>query len=120
MKIQAEIIKEDKAADKQMKQIEGAVAKADKAAAKAAAKEATREAKAAAKDADKAAEERKEHGVGKITGKDKKWWEKQNMAIIKLQAELRGHRFNDSETKGGTTTINGIKTKFKSLKKKTI
>ena len=55
--------------------------------------------------------------MGKITGKDKKWWEKQNMAIIKLQAELRGHRFNDLETKGGTSTVQGVKTKLKKFKK---
>ena len=98
---------------------EKAVAKADEAVKKAAkeaadeaaAKEAAREAKAAK------AEARKEHGVDKIEGKDKKWWGKQNITIIKQQAELRGHRFNDLETKRGTSTINGVKTKFKKLKK---
>ena len=84
--------------------------------AKAAVKEAAQEAKAATKEA----EAKKEHGVGKITGKDKKWWEKQNIAILKLQAELRGHRFNDLETKGGTSTVQGVKTKLKKFKKKTI
>ena len=86
--------------------IQGAIEKADKAAEKAAAKEATKA--------------RKEHGVEQIEGNDKNWWDRQNISIIKQQAELRGHRFNDYETKGGTTTISGIKTKFKSSKKKTI
>ena len=83
--------------------IQAAIAKEDKAAAKYAAKEAAREAKAVAKEVKKEekAEARKEHGVGKITGKDKKWWEKQNITILKQQAELRGHRFTDIETKGG-------------------
>ena len=62
-------------------------------------------------------QERKEHGVGKITGKDKKWWEKHNITILKQQAELRGHRLNDSETKGGTTAVQGVKTKLKKFKK---
>ena len=87
---------------------------------KAAAKEAAREAKAAAKEAAREAEEaeaKKEHGVGKIMNKDKKWWEKQNITILKQQAELRGHRFNDLETKGGTSTVQGVKTKLKKFKK---
>ena len=91
---------------------------------KAAAKEAVREAKAAAKEADReekaaekeAAKARREHGVEKIEGKDKDWWKKQTMAFIKLQAELRGHRFTDVETKG-ETTVKGVKTKFKAFKK---
>ena len=53
----------------------------------------------------------------KIEGKDKNWWERQNITIIKQQAELRGHRFNDFETNGETATISGIKTKFKKFKK---
>ena len=92
---------------------------------KAAAKEAVREAKAAAKEADReekaaekeAAKARKEHGVEKIEDKDKKWWERQNITIIKQQAELRGHRFNDLETKGTNTTVQGAKTKIKKFKK---
>ena len=88
---------------------------------KAAAKEAVREAKAAAKE-EKAAEKeaakaRREHGVEKIEGKDKDWWKKQTMAFIKLQAELRGHRFTDLETKGGKSTVLGVKTKIKGFKK---
>ena len=68
---------------------------------KAIAKEAVGEAKAAAKEAKKEekAEARKEHGVEKILGKDKKWWERQNITILKQQAELRGYRFTDIETK---------------------
>ena len=42
---------------------------------------------------------------------------KQNITIIKQQAELRGHRFNDLETKGGNTRVQGILTKFKKFKK---
>ena len=108
----------NKADEKQLKQIEKAVAKADEAVKKAAkeaadeaaAKEAAREAKAAK------AEARKEHGVEKIEGKDKDWWGKQTLAFIKLQAELRGHRFTDTETKGDTT-VQGVKTKIKKFKK---
>ena len=91
---------------------------------KAAAKEAVREAKAAAKEADReekaaekeAAKARREHGVEKIEGKDKDWWKKRTVAFIKLQAELRGHRFTDTETKG-ETTVQGVKTKLKKFKK---
>ena len=91
---------------------------------KAAAKEAVREAKAAAKEADReetaaekeAAKARKEHGVEKTEGKDKNLWKKQTLAFIKLQAELRGHRFTDTETKGDTT-VQGVKTKIKKFKK---
>ena len=53
----------------------------------------------------------------KIEGKDKKLWENQNITILKQQAELRGHRFNDLETKGGNTTVQGVKTKIKKFKK---
>ena len=116
----------NKADEKQLKQIEKAVAKADEAVKKAA-REAADEAKAkadeaatkqAAREAKAAkAEARKEHGVDKIEGKNKKWWEKQNITIIKQQAELRGHRFNDLETKGDPSTVQGVKTKIKKFKK---
>ena len=98
--------------------IQAAIAKEDKAAAKEAANEAAREAKAVAKDVKKEekAEARKEHGVGQIEGKSKDWWKKQNVAFIKLQAELRGHRFTDTETKC-ETTVQGVKTKLKKFKK---
>jgi hypothetical protein len=36
----------------------------------------------------------------KIEGKSKSWWLKQNIASIKAQAELRGIRFTDAQTKG--------------------
>ena len=99
--------------------IQAAIAKEDKAAAKEAAKEASREAKAVAKEVKKEkTEARKEHGVGKIEGKSKTWWEKQNITILKQQAEFRGHRFNDLETKGGTSTVQGVKTKINKFKKK--
>ena len=41
------------------------------------------------------------------------FWKKQNITVIKTQAELRGHRFTDLETKG-----DGVKSKFKKFKKK--
>ena len=109
-----------------MKQIEKAVAKADEAVKKAA-KETAREAKAkayeaAAKEAAREAkaakaEARKEHGVEQIEGKSKTWWSNQNITIIKQEAELRGYRFNDLETKGGNSTVQGVKTKIKKFKK---
>ena len=55
---------------------------------------------------------RKEHGVGLIENRNPSYWKKQNITVIKSQAELRGHRFTDLETKGG-----GVKSKFKKLKK---
>ena len=39
------------------------------------------------------------------------------MSVLKQQAELRGHRFTDQETKGGERRINGVITKFKRFKK---
>ena len=83
--------------------IQGALEKADKAAA--------REAKVAKPEA------KQEHGVEKIEGKSKSWWSVQTVAIIKQEAELRGHRFTDLETKGGTSTVQGVKTKLKKFKK---
>ena len=41
-----------------------------------------------------------EGGVQKITGQTEAWWRKQGMGILKEQAELRGRRFEDWETKG--------------------
>ena len=63
------------------------------------------------------AEARKEHGVEKIEGKSKSWWSVQTVAIIKQEAELRGHRFTDLETKGGQSTVLGVKTKMNKFKK---
>ena len=40
------------------------------------------------------------------------FWKSQNITILKQQAELRGHRFTDLETKGG-----GPKSKFKKSKR---
>ena len=53
----------------------------------------------------------------KIAGKDTDWWEGQTITVLKQQAELRGHRFTDAETKGGTRSVNGVKTKFIRYKK---
>ena len=39
------------------------------------------------------------------------------MAIIKQEAELRGHRFTDIETKGGHSTVLGVKTKMNKFKR---
>ena len=39
-------------------------------------------------------------GIEIIEGKPKSWWKGQNISTIKTQAELRGHRFEDAETKG--------------------
>ena len=116
----------NKADEKQLKQIEKSVAKADEAVKKAAreAKESEKEAadeaeaKKAAREVKAAkAEARKEPGVDKIEGKSKSWWSGQNITNLKLQAELRGHRFNDLETKGKTSTVQGVKTKIKKFKK---
>ena len=46
-------------------------------------------------------------GVEKIEGKSRTWWSRQNITNIKIQAELRGHRFNDLDTKGGKVKKNG-------------
>ena len=53
------------------------------------------------------------HGIELIENKSKSFWNKQNISVIKAQAELRGYRFSDLETKGG-----GAKSKFKKFKKK--
>jgi len=46
------------------------------------------------------------------------YWQRQNISYIKLQAELRGHRFSDSETKGKTIkSAKGVKTKSNKFKK---
>ena len=105
----------NKADEKQLKQIEKAVAKADEAVKKAAKEKADQAAaKKAALEAFKA---RREHGVEKIDGQPKTWWERQTVAIIKQEAELRGHRFTDLETKGGQSTVLGVKTKMNKFKK---
>ena len=41
-----------------------------------------------------------EGGVQKITGQSEAWWKKQNMTVLKEQAQLRGRRFEERETKG--------------------
>ena len=53
------------------------------------------------------------HGIELIENKSKSFWNKQNISVIKAQAELRGYRFSDLETKGG-----GAKSKFRKFKKK--
>ena len=39
-------------------------------------------------------------GIEIIEGKPKSWWSKQNVTTLKAQAEIRGYRFKDEETKG--------------------
>ena len=101
-----------------------------KAAAKAEAKaisytkaEAKAEAKSVAKEKAKATPEppkqeaKKNHGIAIVENKNKSFWKQQNITFIKQQAELRGHRFNDLETKGGTKSSGGVMTKFNKYKK---
>ena len=83
-----------------------AALKAEEKAAKAAARQNKKEADIAASASSSAA--RKQHGVGLIENKNRSFWKTQNITILKQQAELRGHRFTDLETKGG-----GVKSKFK-------
>jgi hypothetical protein len=57
------------------------------------------------------------HGVDLIENKNKSFWKQQNITVLKQQAESRGHRFTDEETKGGNRRVNGVMTKFKKFKK---
>ena len=57
------------------------------------------------------------HGVELIENKNKSFWYKQTITVLKQQAELRGHRFTDQETKGGERRINGVITTFKRFQK---
>ena len=41
-----------------------------------------------------------ESGYQKVTGKSEAWWKKQNMGVLKEQAQLRGRLFTDREIKG--------------------
>ena len=95
-----------------------AAASAAKAALKAEVKASKGESRQNKKDADLAAEaaeatgeaassSTRKHGVGLIENKSMSFWKSQNITILKQQAELRGHRFTDLETKGG-----GPKSKF--------
>ena len=63
------------------------------------------------------AEPVKQVGIEKIEGKPKSWWGTQNIATIKSQAELRGHRFSDLDTKGGMVRKDGKKKKEAKYKK---
>ena len=56
---------------------------------------------------------RKEHGVELIENTTRSFWKKQNIGIIKVQAELRGRRFTDLETKGEENGVIGNKFKKK-------
>ena len=58
-----------------------------------------------------------EHGVKLIEGKSESWWSKQNIQLIKTQAELRGHCFSDLDTKGGLVKKDGKMTKHKRISK---
>ena len=59
----------------------------------------------------------RQHGIEKIEGKSKSWWTKQNIQVIKSQAELRGHRFTDLDTKGGMVRKSGKQIKQPKMKK---
>jgi len=60
----------------------------------------------------------KPHGVDIIESKDRKFWEKQNASVLKVQAELRGNRFTDTETKGGQKVVKGVIQTVNKFKKK--
>ena len=88
--------------------------KKEKEEAKAEAKK-EKEAKKAEAEAVKQAS--REHGVEKIENTSRSFWAKQTITILKHQAELRGHRFTDVETKGGNKIIKGASTKVKGFRK---
>ena len=46
-------------------------------------------------------------GLEKIEGQTRAWWTRQNVGVIKSQAELRGHRFTDLDTKGSRVRKGG-------------
>lgn len=46
-------------------------------------------------------------GIEKIEGQTKAWWTRQNVGVLKSQAELRGHRFTDLDTKGSRVRKGG-------------
>ena len=43
---------------------------------------------------------KREHGTEMVTGKSEAWWNRQNEGFLKNQAELRGKKYSDLETKG--------------------
>ena len=57
------------------------------------------------------------HGIEIIEGKSKSWWSTQNISVLKSQAELRGHRFSDLDTKGGKVRKDGQMVKVKKMAK---
>ena len=57
------------------------------------------------------------HGVLLTQDKSVSWWARQNIQYIKTQAELRGHRFSDLDTKGGMVKKDGKMMKSKRLSK---
>ena len=59
----------------------------------------------------------KKHGVLLTQDKPVSWWARQNIQFIKTQAELRGHRFSDLDTKGGMVKKDGKLMKSKRLSK---
>ena len=59
----------------------------------------------------------RKHGIEKIEGKSKSWWTKQNIQVIKDQAELRGHRFTELDVKGGMVRKGGKQVKQPKMKK---
>jgi hypothetical protein len=59
----------------------------------------------------------KQLGVEMIDNNDKKFWAKQNISVLKEQAQLRGYKFTDMQTKGGYNIVLGKKIKQKGLRK---
>ena len=53
----------------------------------------------------------------KQASRARSFWAKQTITVLKHQAELRGHRFTDLETKGGNKIIKGTSTKVKGFRK---
>ena len=52
-----------------------------------------------------------------IEDKTEAWWSRQNIQMLKNQAELRGHRFSDLDTKGGMVKRDGKMLKSKRIAK---
>ena len=56
-------------------------------------------------------------GVQIIENNDKAFWARQNISVLKEQAQLRGYKFTDLQTKGGYGMVLGKKVKQKGLRK---
>ena len=56
------------------------------------------------------------HSIEKIENNKRSFWKGQTISVIKEQAEIRGHRFDDLETKG-EKKVHGVLHKAKKFKK---